>query len=318
MRFFSRKVLRVFAALACIVTGLAIASRWWPVCGLLLLPVNFPGMFLFGDEWGSTWGVWNTRLAMILFALPGTYLTSWIACWIPIACKNRIWRLVLACVVVVTSISCYPFLWRLYQFHSLHRTIATSDEDAAVIQVLKLSHKRLFKPDWTPRGAMLAFGNFLHLPRLRAYCDCYRSPNGITFLQRASRLGEEKLVMTLLDVGASVDTYDDHGFMVLTDGMVGGNTNVIAALIAHGVNVNQTTHWGTPLQSAIAGGFSKPDVIEFLLHAGADPNLTMNSGPSCLDLAQAYNTNMIHVLVAAGAKTGAALHQSPISAQTTQ
>jgi ankyrin repeat protein len=112
------------------------------------------------------------------------------------------------------------------------------------------------------------------------------------------------LVTTLLGIGASVDFYGDKGLRVLMDGVVGGNTNVIAPLIGHGADVNTTYH-GTPLiHVTCMGAWPKPEIVEFLLRAGAKPNVENPAGFTALDMAITYNTNLIPVLMANGGVAG--------------
>ena len=88
MRFFSTTVLKVFAIFLCVVIALAVASRWSRVCGLLLLPLDWPGLFFLGDEWEPRLGVWGARAAGVLFSIPGTYILAWLWC-IFIAAKRE-------------------------------------------------------------------------------------------------------------------------------------------------------------------------------------------------------------------------------------
>jgi hypothetical protein len=226
--------------------------------------------------------------------------------------KRWVWVVATAaCVVGALAAFSYPALWRVYQYYSVRQTIQAGDEDAVVRQVRALSRARLFEPDWTLGRAILDFRNELHLPHRKYYAVGYRDPNGVTLLQDAALHGDAKLVTTLLGVGASVDFYGDKGLRVLMDGVVGGNTNVIAALIGHGADVNTTYH-GTPLihVTCMERVWPKPEVVEFLLRAGAKPNVENPAGLTALDMAITYNTNLIPVLIANG---GVAGHQKTVS-----
>ena|ERR1041384_4033339 len=80
MRFFSTRVLKVFAVIICLVGALAITSRWAPGFGLWLLPVDWPGIFVLGDEWEPSLGIWGARVASVLFSVPTTYVLAWLWC----------------------------------------------------------------------------------------------------------------------------------------------------------------------------------------------------------------------------------------------
>jgi hypothetical protein len=220
--------------------------------------------------------------------------------------KRWVWVVAtVACVVVALAASSYPTLWRLYQYYSVRQTIQAGDEDAVVRQVRALSQARLFEPDWTLGRAILDLRNGLHLPHRKYYAVGYRDPKGVTLLQDAALHGDAKLVTTLLGMGASFDFYGDKGLRVLMDGVGGGNTNVIAALIAHGADVNTTYH-GTPLihLTCMARAWAKPEVAEYLLRAGAKPNVENSAGLTALDMAITYNTNLIPILTANGGVAG--------------
>lgn len=64
----------------CFVVALAVASRWSRACGLLLLPLDWPGIFFLGDEWEPSLGVWGARAAGAFFSMPGTYVLAWLWC----------------------------------------------------------------------------------------------------------------------------------------------------------------------------------------------------------------------------------------------
>jgi ankyrin repeat protein len=180
-----------------------------------------------------------------------------------------------------------------------------------------LTHSGRFPPDWTPGRAIIEFRNRWHVPNLslRKYSDPgYLDSNRETLLHQAAAHGQAKLTATLLDAGASTDFYGDKGFRVLMNGVVGGNTNVLAALIGHGANPNATYDFGTPqplIHMICNFSFAKPEVVDFLLRAGADPNIENAGGYTALDEAKTRNhTNYISVLIAHGGVVG---RQKPAS-----
>jgi hypothetical protein len=50
------------------------------MCILLLLPLDWPGVFILGEEWEPSLGVWGSRSAMVLFSLPLTYFLARVWC----------------------------------------------------------------------------------------------------------------------------------------------------------------------------------------------------------------------------------------------
>ncbi|HIE1300340.1 MULTISPECIES: ankyrin repeat domain-containing protein [Burkholderia] len=81
---------------------------------------------------------------------------------------------------------------------------------------------------------------------------------------------------------------------------------IIDRLIKAGANVNVIAQGGTqtPLIAAASGGsraFPHPDLVQKLLHAGADPKLTTPNGFTVLTGNGATNLEVIKLLIAAGA-----------------
>ena len=91
-----------------------------------------------------------------------------------------------------------------------------------------------------------------------------------------------------------------------------GDTQSMAVLISHGVNVNHDPHspkniGETPLVNAAAGGTTR--AVEILLAAGADPNLQSKGGftplGASLRSTRQHNNrkDIIHLLLDSGART---------------
>lgn len=82
MRFFSLKVFRVFAVLTSVVAALILGSHWVHPLGLIVLPLVFPGCFIFGDEWEPKLGVWGALLAGWIISMPVTYIAAYTICFL--------------------------------------------------------------------------------------------------------------------------------------------------------------------------------------------------------------------------------------------
>lgn len=236
--------------------------------------------------------------------------------------KRWVWVLAaVAGLVVILASLCYPFLGARHQYYSLCRTIKSGDEDTAVRQVQALSESGSFAPDWTPGRAIIEFRNRWHLPNLSfsKYVDAgHIDSNYVPLLQQAAAHGQAKLTKALLAAGAAPDFYGDKGFRVLINGVSGGNTNVLAALIGQGADPNATYTFGTPvpriplIHVICMYNFAKPEVVEFLIRAGADPNIEIGTGDTALDLATTYkHTNYVSVLTVNGAVAGRQMTTSP-------
>ena len=78
MRLFSVKVFRVFVVLTCLVAVCIFGSHWFHPLVVPVLPLIFPGLLLFGEEWEPTLGVWGALAAGWIISLPGTYILAWV------------------------------------------------------------------------------------------------------------------------------------------------------------------------------------------------------------------------------------------------
>jgi hypothetical protein len=76
MRVTSTVFMATFGVMLLAVCILAALSRWVPLCGLFLLPLDWPGVFIFGSEWEASFGVWGSRLAAILVSIPSIFVLA--------------------------------------------------------------------------------------------------------------------------------------------------------------------------------------------------------------------------------------------------
>jgi ankyrin repeat protein len=113
------------------------------------------------------------------------------------------------------------------------------------------------------------------------------SPDGFTALHLAAFFGKPEVAKTLLDAGASVDTYTANDFanQPLHAAAAGRHLEVCRLLLAAGADVNATQHGGyAPLHEAAQHG--DVEMVELFLSAGADPALVVAEGTPA-DLADA-------------------------------
>ena len=86
-------------------------------------------------------------------------------------------------------------------------------------------------------------------------------------------------VEQLLDAGAGPDALDSSGNPILKSAILaaesGGDTNIVALLVAHRADVNATDRHGNTILP-LAAGAGQLDLVQLLLDAGADVNSTMS------------------------------------------
>ncbi len=105
-------------------------------------------------------------------------------------------------------------------------------------------------------------------------------------LEQAVRIGQEDVVATVLDAGASIDGHFASGSTALYDASLNGNDALVSLLVSRGANVNEreTDSLTTPLYAAAA--FDRQEVVSTLLIWGADPNLADKKGKTPLRAAE--------------------------------
>ena len=112
----------------------------------------------------------------------------------------------------------------------------------------------------------------------------------------------EKAVISLLKAGSDVNASDDLDYTPLHSVLYSGETNIQSILIDHGADVNRETRESdTPLKILasdlqIRETEKECNLIQMLLHAGADPDL---KSVMCLAAAN-YKPQMIQLLLQGG------------------
>jgi ankyrin repeat protein/L-ascorbate metabolism protein UlaG (beta-lactamase superfamily) len=111
------------------------------------------------------------------------------------------------------------------------------------------------------------------------------SPTGVTPLIIAAQRGHLEVGRLLLEAGAHPDSGGAGGYTALDGTARHQNLDFVRLLIEHGAGVNLQNERGeTPLIQAVKGG--DPDILEALLGAGADTEMTeANFGRTALHLA---------------------------------
>jgi hypothetical protein len=121
-----------------------------------------------------------------------------------------------------------------------------------------------------------------------------RSKAGVPLLNIAARSGNREIIRLLFAAGADIDVKaDDRGTTGILDSVMGRYYEVVTDFIHAGANVNvQSKDGQTPLIVAVGAGDLK--IVEALLHAGADPDISDNMGASARKyVALFHNSSMI-------------------------
>lgn len=151
---------------------------------------------------------------------------------------------------------------------------------------------------------------------INQYLDKQRLPNELRLklikklIQSGADLNQQVLVAScsvsneeifeeILSTGIQIDAFNGHVFTTAIDR---SRVNIVRILISKGVDVNTRLHGHSPLSYAFRAAKLNYDIIESLLHAGADPNSF-----SCLDWALRNHPNqdnerIIQLLLKYGAK----------------
>jgi hypothetical protein len=112
------------------------------------------------------------------------------------------------------------------------------------------------------------------------------SSDGFSLLHLAAFFGRSAAVHALLERGAQVDTCATNGSNLrpVHSAVAGGNIDAVAALLAHGCEVNAAQAGGyTPLHAAAHAG--RVDMVKLLLEHGADREAAIDAGDKAVDLA---------------------------------
>lgn len=126
-------------------------------------------------------------------------------------------------------------------------------------------------------------------------------------LQAASTSGHERVVMLLLEGGATANAKGGEYYSALLAAALHGHRNVIALLLDHGADVNAVDDncpYITALHAACSLG--RRDIVELLLKRGADANLTGGLHGSALYTACFYgHLDLVPILLDNGANLNA-------------
>ena len=137
-----------------------------------------------------------------------------------------------------------------------------------------------------------------------------RAEAGELDLFEAAALGDvERLRAILDDDGDAVGAWSPDGFTALHYAVYFDGPEAARILIEHGADIEAVSTneefapQARPLHSAVAAG--RGDVVEVLLHAGADPNARQHGGFTALMAAeQSGNLELAEVLIRHGAAAG--------------
>jgi ankyrin repeat protein/serine/threonine protein kinase len=134
-----------------------------------------------------------------------------------------------------------------------------------------------------------------------------RGKAGFTALHEAADRGHPDVVEFLLSRGMKADLRCDRGGTPLCNAANGCFTNetsyvaVVKVLLAHSADVNARTRGNqTPLHRAAEWG--RPQIMQALLAAGADPNSRDDDGKTALDIAKETDARLVRADVAARRK----------------
>jgi ankyrin repeat protein len=126
------------------------------------------------------------------------------------------------------------------------------------------------------------------------------SPDGWTYLHRASELGRRDVAELLLTFGADVNARARNGLAntPLLCAVIGQHSDLVTLLLAHGADVNvRNTAGSTPLHKAAIGGNAR--LVRLLLAHGAQVDARNTGG----------QTPLVHALFLRHAEVAAVLEQ---------
>lgn len=128
---------------------------------------------------------------------------------------------------------------------------------------------------------------------LRAFLDEWSYPSedlntpgyyGLTPIMRAALSGQRDFVRELIGLGVNVHARNDDGNTALWLACVARDKDIVNDLIDAGIEVNQRNDTGaTPLMYTASS--DRPELLELLLHRGADPSIANADDMRAVDLA---------------------------------
>ncbi|KAI1084890.1 ankyrin repeat-containing domain protein [Whalleya microplaca] len=169
---------------------------------------------------------------------------------------------------------------------------------------------RMMLPKASKKAALGGLRHAVHCGKSRKLIEIFVPfiPDGV--LNYAAALGYEDLVVDLLAKGAKPETIVNSGYRSEEDSasaLVGackiGNLAIAQRLIDNGANVNAESDeifsGSYPLASAVIGGH--PEIVELLLHHGADVNASGDHGPALQIACFEGNKDIVKLLIEHGA-----------------
>jgi len=123
-----------------------------------------------------------------------------------------------------------------------------------------------------------------------------RNKTGVPLLNTAARSGNREMLGLLISANADVNLKaDDRGTSALMDSVMGKRHKLVEDLVEAGSDVNITSKSG---QSAliVAVGASDKEMVEILLKAGADPDISDSLGASARKYAVLFHNSAIMAL----------------------
>jgi ankyrin repeat protein len=141
---------------------------------------------------------------------------------------------------------------------------------------------------------------------------------GQTPLLMAVQYNNMELVQLLLDAGADVNATTVNGQTTLMRASLSANPALFRILLEKGVDVNAKTDKGlTALHQAANAYIPKPEIVEMLLGANADPNAkTTDTGATPLmNAAENGHIEVVRMLLSAGADPSATNNEGQTAVQ---
>lgn len=128
---------------------------------------------------------------------------------------------------------------------------------------------------------------------------------GRTPLMLGAARGHGSVVARLTEAGASVDARDVHGRTALMAAAQGAHVEAVHALLSAGASLNTADHAGTTALALAAGVPQGQSVVQALLEAGADPDAADHTGfTPLMYAARSGPPGSVVLLLNAGASPG--------------